>query len=110
LRFTPLEYRRETNTRHVIITAGWGGHTDWRCNIQANPRVGVQIGRNKYDALAEPLSDAEVAAWIAETIRINPQSAKLFSRWAGKPVGIDAPDSLLHAARFLPSFRLRPMN
>jgi deazaflavin-dependent oxidoreductase (nitroreductase family) len=110
LRFTPLEYRRETNTRHVIITAGWGGHTDWRCNIRANPRVCVQIGRNKYEALAEPLSDAQVAAWMADTIRINPRSAKMFSRWAGKPVGIDEPESLLDAARFFPSFRLRPFN
>lgn len=110
LRFTPLEYRRETTTNHVIITAGWGGYTDWRSNIQANPRVGVQIGRSKYDAVAEPLSDAEVATWMADTIRVNPRSAKMFSRWAGKPVGIDEPDGLLHAAQFFPSFRLKPLN
>ena len=39
LRHTPLEYRREQSTGHAIIMAGWGGNTDWRRNVQANPSV-----------------------------------------------------------------------
>jgi len=108
-RFTPLEYRREAGTGCAIITAGWGGQTDWRHNLQANPRVGVQIGREKFAALAEPLPEAEVAAWIAEALRVNPSSARMFSRWAGEPLSLEAPESLLRAARFFPSFRLKPL-
>lgn len=109
-RFTPLEYRREQGTGYVVITAGWGGKTDWRRNIQANPRVYVQIGWNRFDALAEPLSDTEVIAWMVEAMRISPRSAKLFSRWTGEPVSMDAPDSLLRAAQFFPSYRLKPLD
>lgn len=108
LRFTPLEYRREQGTGYVIITAGWGGNTDWRRNIQANHHVRVQVGWKKFDALAEPLPDTEIATWMTEAIRINLASAKIFSRWANEPVSIDRPDSLLRAACFFPSFRLKP--
>lgn len=108
-RYTPLEYRREVGTGCAIITAGWGGQTDWRRNLQANPRVRVQIGREKFAALAEPLTEAEVAAWITEALRVNPPSAKMFSRWAGEQLSLEAPEGLLRAARFFPAFRLKPI-
>jgi deazaflavin-dependent oxidoreductase (nitroreductase family) len=107
LRQTPLEYRREPDTGDIIIMAGWGGNTDWRRNLQANPRVQVQVGWHKYAALAEPLSDAEVAAWISEAMRVNPGSARIWSRWAGESVSVDKPDGVLRAAKFFPSFRLK---
>jgi deazaflavin-dependent oxidoreductase (nitroreductase family) len=108
-RHTPLEYRREPGTGDMIIMAGWGGNTDWRRNIQAHPRVHVQTGWHKFEALAEPLSEAQVAAWLAEVMRINPASAGIWSRWAGEPVSSNSPDSLLRAARFFPSFRLKAL-
>ena len=108
-RYTALEYRREPGG-DVIIMAGWGGHTDWRRNIQADPHVRVQLGRKRYEALAKPLSDADVAAWLTEALRLNPASARIWSRWAGQPVHSDAPESLLRAARSFPSFRLKPLS
>jgi deazaflavin-dependent oxidoreductase (nitroreductase family) len=105
-RHTPVEYRREPAARHYIVVAGWGGNTDWKKNIEANPHVFVQAGRRKFAAVAEPLSDAEVANWLAETVRINPMSAGIWSRWAGEPVTAVRPDSFLRAARYFPSFRL----
>ena len=60
-RYTPLEYRREPGTGDIIIMAGWGGNTDWRKNIEANPRVLVQAGRRKFEAVAERMTDREVA-------------------------------------------------
>ena len=56
MRRTPLEYRREEGTGYRIIMAGWGGNTDWRRNIEADPHVSVQAGREKYLALAETLA------------------------------------------------------
>jgi len=107
LRQTPLEYRREPGTGDMIITAGWGGNTDWVRNLQANPRVQVQAGWHKFAAIAEPLSEAEVAAWISEAMRVNPGSARIWSRWAGEPVSADKPEGVLRAAKFFPSFRLK---
>jgi len=107
LRYTPVEYRCEPGTGDFIVMAGWGGNTDWRKNIEANPHVLVQAGRRKFKAVAERLTDREVADWLAETVRVNPRSADIWSRWAGEPVTLDRPESLLNAARYFPSFRLR---
>jgi deazaflavin-dependent oxidoreductase (nitroreductase family) len=86
--------------------AGWGGKTDWRKNIEANPRVHVQAGWKKFDAVAEKLSDAEVADFLAEAMRLNPRSERIWSRWAGEPVRAEDREGLLRAAKFFPSFRL----
>jgi deazaflavin-dependent oxidoreductase (nitroreductase family) len=109
LRRTPLEYRLEPGTGCCIITAGWGGNTNWRKNIEANPHIFVQTGRRKFTAVAERLSDEEVADSLAEAVRINPRSAEIWSRWAGEPVSAERPDSFLRAAKFFPSFRLKPI-
>jgi len=108
-RHTPLEYHREPRTGLTIIMAGWGGNTDWRRNLQSDPRVRVQMGWHKFEAIAEPLSDAEVAAWMSDALKLNPKSAKIWSRWAGEPVSLAEPESVLRAARYFPSFRLKPM-
>lgn len=108
-RHTPLEFRREAGTDHRIIMAGWGGNTDWRKNIEANPHVHVQAGWTKYDALAEKLTDDEVADFLAEAMRLNPRSERIWSRWAVEPVRADERESLLRAAKFFPSFRLKEL-
>ena len=108
-RHTPLEYHREKSTGYFVIVAGWGGNTDWKRNIEANPHVHVKAGWHKFDAVAEALSDEEVAAWLNEAMQINPGSARMWSRWAGEPVSPDKPDSVLRAAKHFPSFRLIPM-
>ncbi len=108
-RRTPLEYRREPGTGYMLVMAGWGGRTDWRRNLEADPRVHVQAGRREFEALAEPLTEAEVASWLAQAIRLNPRSARTWSRWAGEPVTADNPDCLLRTARYFPSYRLKPL-
>lgn len=109
-RHTPIEYRREPGSGDFIVMAGWGGNTDWRKNIDANPQVLIQAGRRKFEAVAERLTDQEVADWLEETVRLNPRSADIWTRWAGEAVTSDSPDSFLRAARYFPSFRLRPMH
>jgi deazaflavin-dependent oxidoreductase (nitroreductase family) len=109
LRHTPLEYRREAGTGFRLIMAGWGGNTDWRRNIEVDPQVTVQVGREKYQAVAERLTDDEVAAFLVQAMQLNPRSARIWSRWAGEPVSPADPDSALRAARCFPSYRLRPI-
>jgi len=106
VRQTPLEYRVEPDSGCFIITAGWGGKTDWYRNACANPRVRVQAGRRKFEALAEPLSEAEVAAWLIQAVKVNPASLKIWSRWAGEALD-GSEEGLRRAARHFPALRLR---
>jgi deazaflavin-dependent oxidoreductase (nitroreductase family) len=110
LRYTPLEYRREAGTRDRIIMAGWGGKTDWRHNIEADPLVTVQAGREKYQAVAERLTDDEVAAFLIQAMTLNPGSVKIWSRWAGRPVSLNDPEGILRAAGYFPSYRLKSVS
>lgn len=107
-RQTPLEYRVEPGSGCFLLTAGWGGKTDWYRNARAEPRVRVQAGRRRFEALAEPLSDEEVAAWMAQATQVNPAALKIWSRWAGEALD-GSPASLRRAAPHFPSLRLRPL-
>ena len=106
VRQTPLEYRVEPGSGCFLLTAGWGGKTDWYRNACADPHVRVQAGRRKFEALAEPLSEAEVTAWLVEAVRRNPGSLKIWSRWAGETLD-GSEESMRRAARYFPSLRLR---
>jgi hypothetical protein len=77
--------------------------------VTANPLVHVQVGRRKFASRAARLTDEEVAAHLAEALRVNPGRAKIWSRWAGEPVTLDKPQSLLRAAKFFPCFRLKEL-
>lgn len=105
---TPLEYAYDPKTDSYLITAGWGGRTDWYRNVCANPHVHVQLGRREFDACAERASDEEVARRIMEVARVDPSQLSIFQRWCDRPIQLDSPESLVYAARFFPSFKLTP--
>ncbi|MEW5942184.1 MAG: nitroreductase family deazaflavin-dependent oxidoreductase [Chloroflexota bacterium] len=107
-RRTPLEYSYDPATDTYVIVGGWRGKTDWFKNVSANPNVEVWVGRRKFKARAERMSDEEVATWMGQVIRINPGSTPMWSRWGGEQVS-DSPEVLLRVAPKFPSFRLRPM-
>jgi deazaflavin-dependent oxidoreductase (nitroreductase family) len=109
-RYTPLEYQREQSTGYPVIMAGWGGKTDWRKNIEANPRVQVQIGRDQFAAIAEPLEESEIKARLTEALQINPSSTKIWSRWAGESVSLAVPGSIGRAVEYFPCYRLKPVD
>ncbi len=109
LRRTPLEYRLEPETGCTIVMAGWGGKTDWYRNAQANPNVQVQVGRHRFQAVAEPLAEEDVADWLIHVAKVNPRSLTMFSRWAGETLdGSEA--GLRRAAEHFPSLRLKPVD
>ncbi|TAK36824.1 MAG: nitroreductase family deazaflavin-dependent oxidoreductase [Chloroflexota bacterium] len=54
-RLSGLSYAVKGNTVYVI--AGWGEHTDWYRNMQANPRVEVRIGTQRMPAHARTVTD-----------------------------------------------------
>src|SRR5512146_99104 len=61
---TPLEYIYDKENDRYRVAAGWGGKTDWYRNLLKNPCVRVQVGRRKFDAIAEKASAEEVAKYM----------------------------------------------
>ena len=109
LRRTPMEYSPGPEKNVYLVMSGWEGRTDWYKNARANPRVRVWLAGQEWDALAEPVPDAEVARLLKEVTHASPSTARIWSRWSDVPVdGSDA--GYLAAAPHFPSFYLRPVS
>jgi deazaflavin-dependent oxidoreductase (nitroreductase family) len=108
LRLTPLEFEFNPHEDWYRVSPGWGGNTDWYKNVLHNPLVAVQVGRRKFPALAEPVALEEVAKNLRSISRRHPGMDKIWNRWSDIPVD-GSEESYLHAARFFPSIRLRPI-
>jgi deazaflavin-dependent oxidoreductase (nitroreductase family) len=77
-RTTPLNYLVEGDVTYVL--AGMGPGSDWLRNLQAAPRVQVQVGRRRFDARAETIVDpAEhrrvMCLWAERSVRTGPPPA-----------------------------------
>jgi deazaflavin-dependent oxidoreductase (nitroreductase family) len=107
-RHTPLEYLYDKENDAYRIAAGWGGKTDWYRNLRRNPNVNVQVGSIKFDAIAEPASDEEVAKYMMTVSQRHPRMDRVWNRWSDKPVD-GTFESYVYAAKFFPSVWLRPV-
>jgi deazaflavin-dependent oxidoreductase (nitroreductase family) len=57
---TPMVYTRDGD--RLLVYASQGGspdHPDWYLNLVASPDVVVEVGSERYDAVATPLEGAE---------------------------------------------------
>jgi deazaflavin-dependent oxidoreductase (nitroreductase family) len=108
LRLTPLEFEYNPGQDWYRIAPGWGGNTDWYKNILHNPHVGVQVGSRKFNAVAESVPAEEAAEFMQATSKRHPSMDKVWNRWSDKPVD-GSWEGYLHAARFFPSVRLKPI-
>jgi deazaflavin-dependent oxidoreductase (nitroreductase family) len=106
-RHTPLEYLYDKENDKYRVAAGWGGKTDWYRNLRKDPRVFVQVGRRKFNAIAETASDEEVAIYMMTISSRHPRMDKVWNRWSDQPVD-GTFESYIHAAKFFPSVWLRP--
>jgi deazaflavin-dependent oxidoreductase (nitroreductase family) len=106
LRHTPLEFVHNSQDNTFRVSPGWGGNTDWYKNVLHNPHVAVQVGRRKFNALAEPAPDKEAAEFMLNVSRRHPDMDKIWNRWSDQRVD-GSWESYLHAARFFPSVRLK---
>lgn len=59
-RVTPLVYEKRGEA--VIVASARGRAADWLRNIEANPRVHVQVGWRQFDGLARISTDPEEIA------------------------------------------------
>ena len=58
----------------IVVSASNSGlesHPAWYLNMQANPRVRVQLGREHFDAVAVEVPDEEREALWQEIVEIN---------------------------------------
>ena len=58
----------------VVVAASNSGkesHPAWYLNMQANPSVAVQVGRERYQAVAEAAEEDERAALWKTIVKIN---------------------------------------
>ncbi len=74
-RVTPLQYEEDQGV--IYVAAARGPRADWFRNIQANPRVKVQIGERMFEGLAEPIVDP---ARIADFLRLRLKRHPLMMR------------------------------
>lgn len=105
-RDTPLEFSRHKLTNEPVIISGWAYRSDWVKNLLADPRLQVRVGRQRYNAIAIPLSLEECADTIEEYTTYAPTMKKVFERWSQVPLD-GTRQSLLENAKFFPCFRLQ---
>ena len=58
----------------IVVSASNSGqesHPAWYLNMQANPRVTVQLGRERYQALAENVPEEERAELWPSIVKMN---------------------------------------
>ena len=105
-RVTPLVFEQQGET--ILVASARGASADWICNIQANPRVRVRVGRREFQGLAEVTTDAEkIADYIERQIKRNPKAFGAILRAEGLPFTPSRAD-LIRLAPKRPMVTIRP--
>lgn len=80
-RLNPVAYLPGDDRLYVFATkGGWPTHPDWYVNLAANPNVTVEVGAEKYDAIAETLTGPERDSVYARQVEVNP----VFGEYQGR--------------------------
>lgn len=96
-RVTPLQYEELDGLIYVASVRGQAA--DWFRNIQANPRVKVQIKGVQLDAIAEPITDPErIADFLEIRLQNRPLMVRLIMTLGGLPLKYDRGDLVEYAA------------
>lgn len=84
-RATPLQYELIDGIHWVA--SGWGQDADWLKNIRHHPHVWVQVGGDRYQALAEIIDEpTRVADFLKLRLERHPLMVGLMLRAQGLPV------------------------
>jgi deazaflavin-dependent oxidoreductase (nitroreductase family) len=57
----------------VVVIASWGGratHPEWFLNLQADPTVGVEMHRRRFEGQAEVLTEPERSRWWRAAVSV----------------------------------------
>ncbi len=93
-RTTPMMFHRYAD-RLLVMASNNGAPTapDWYRNLVANPDVTVEIGDERYSAVAKPLSGEELADAWADITAANPFFLD-HEKQAGRTIPVVALDRL----------------
>lgn len=84
-RVTPLQYEEIDGVYYV--GSARGAQADWFRNVQANPRVKVQIGEREFEGTAEAVTDpARMADFFELRLQRHPFMMGLLMRLEGLPL------------------------
>ena len=89
------------------IAAAWGEKSDWVKNIQANPQVHVQVGRQHLDMITEQLSPEESEAVILDYSQRHTSAMMNLARFMGFELD-GSEDDFRELGRLLLMFALKP--
>lgn len=79
-----LEVVKHDPSRDIYyIAAAWGEKSDWVKNIRANPQVEVQVGRRKFDMLAEQLTPDQGELTILDYSQRHPNAMLNLAKYMG---------------------------
>ncbi|HLU58241.1 MAG TPA: nitroreductase family deazaflavin-dependent oxidoreductase [Pseudonocardia sp.] len=86
-RVTPLVHFPEDDQRTVIVASNGGApkHPAWYFNLKANPKIEVEVGAERYTAVAEELPRAERDEFWKRVVAERPGFAD-YERTAGDRV------------------------
>jgi deazaflavin-dependent oxidoreductase (nitroreductase family) len=90
-RITPLQY--ELIDGNHWVASGWGKGADWLMNIERDKHTLVQVGGNRYQAMAEMITDSvHVADFLELRLKRHPVMVGLMLRAQGLPVKYNRQD------------------
>jgi deazaflavin-dependent oxidoreductase (nitroreductase family) len=96
---------RDAATGSVVVAAGFGARSDWYQNLLATPDTSIEIGCQRIDAHAEPLTPEQAGQAMADYVHRHPRAAERLARFMGYRT-----DGADHATvgTTLPMLRLTP--
>lgn len=108
-RFTVLEVvKHDPDAGTYYVGSGWGERSDWVRNIQANPRVEVEVGGQQFPAIARRLSPEAAAQVMLGYGRKHPFALQELARVMGYRVE-RSEDAYLALGREVPIFVFEPV-
>lgn len=72
-------YHAETSGE-LYVLSGWGDRSSWFINIQKNPEVVVNVGGNKFEAIAFQITPEEAQNVISKYAYRHPRAFRILSR------------------------------
>ena len=90
------------------VAAGWGERSDWFRNIQKNPQVVVDVGRRRFEATAERMSEVEAELAFRDYARRHPWAFRNLGRVMTGQRLAGREDDYRKLARSIPLITLRP--
>ena len=75
-RTNPVSYLKGEDCIYVFATKGGSpNHPEWYLNLVAHPNITIEVGSEKYEAIASTVTGPERNAIYAEQVKLRPHFA-----------------------------------